>query len=400
MLVPEPPTLAQLDRITPSIYEASLDCFSKAGWYAFGGSGVVPENPAAILGASFHAVVAAAHRGELVVASDSDRVAARQLFDRTARAMYSQAHPLVRLKFPAPERLPYYNLHRERCVLLATRIASSRLSPAVPLAGTSNSPAASARTESRLCSKDGLIMGRADHIDAKSETVVDYKSGYVVEPEADAVSDSEARQLRLYAYLAIENRINVSKGTIVRGSGQRCELPISSAEAEAEANSARKQLQTLNTSISNGAIFSDLTSPSSQICRSCPCIPFCDPFWVSTKPEWASDCGSHVEGNVVDVESRQIQGVSVTTLILAIRSGTVAATQRASVEQIPSDWMKLEEDLPCPGDVLRVVHGRQLETGGSTAVIRIDKTLTAVWRVRPNSICSDNLRAHKKNHGR
>jgi len=108
----------------------------------------------------------------------------------------------------------------------------------------------------------------------------------------------------------------------------------------------------------------------------------------SVKPEWSPDCGSHVEGNVIDVESRLIQGVSLTTLSLAVRSGTIAG-QTASVEQIPSDWMKIEDDLPCSGDVVRVVHGRELEMNGNTAVVRIDKAMTAVWRLRVDTSRGD-----------
>jgi hypothetical protein len=387
MFAPEPPDMVQLARITPSIYEAGLTCLAKAAWYALGGHGVLPDNPAAILGTSFHEVVAAAHRGTLMAANHSDRTPARQLFDETVRTLHKNAHPLVKLKFPIPERLPYYNLQRERTSIIAAHIAVSRLSTGSPVETlrTSTSPA---RTESRLRSKDGLIVGRADHIDGKSESVVDYKSGYVVGADADAVSDSEARQLRLYAYLAGENGIYVSKGIVVRGSGQRCELPISPAEAEAEANSARTQLQTIDAAVTNGAVFSDLASPSPQSCKSCVCIPFCTSFWAAVKPEWSPDCGSHVEGNVIDVESRLIQGVSLTTLSLAVRSGTISG-QTASVEQIPSDWMKIEDDLPCSGDVVRVVHGRELEMNGNTAVVRIDKAMIAVWRLRVDTSRGD-----------
>ena len=384
MFVPEPPVLTQLESITPSIYEASISCLAKAAWYAFGNGGVLPEHPAAILGTAFHAVVAAAHRGQLSVEGDGDRAPARKLFDKTAQELYVKAHQLVKLKFPTEERLPFYNLHRERAALVAATIAASRPPLTGSAVGAAKAKEPAAKTEFRLRSKDGLIIGRPDHIDGRSGTIVDYKSGYVPEIEATAVSNSEARQLRLYAYLAIENGMNVAKGAIARGSGQRCELAISAAEAKAEADSARNQLCKLNAAVSNGATFGNLASPSSRNCVFCPCIPFCESFWAEAKPEWAADCGPHVEGAVLDIESRRIQGVSLTTLIVSRRSGTVPA-ERVSIEQIPSEWMRLDgEELPRRGDVVRVVHGRQLDTDESIAVIRIDKALTAVWRVRPD----------------
>jgi hypothetical protein len=389
MLAPQPPLLSQIESITPSIYEASLGCLAKAAWYAFGGNGVIPEHPAAILGTAFHAVVAAANRGRLAVASELDRGPARGLFDQVAQSLYGRAHPLIALKFPSLNRLPYYNQQRERSALIATRIAASRASSTNPSTWNSLAPAPpSLQAESRLLSADRLIAGRADHLDVNSETVVDYKSGYVAEEEVDNVSDAEARQLKLYAYLAFQNGVPISQGAIVRGDGRRCELPISASDAEAEANKARDQLRALNTAIALGGPFNDLASPSSSNCRSCPCIAFCDSFWSEARPEWSPDCGVHLEGQVLESESRQLQGVSLITLRCAIRGGTVSA-ERAVIEQIPTDWLALGGDnLPCPGDIIRVVHGRQTSTEENIAVVRIDKTVTTVWRVLAEGPCT------------
>ena len=196
------------------------------------------------------------------------------------------------------------------------------------------------------------------------------------------MSDSEARQLRLYAYLAAENGTDACTGAVVRGDGQRREFSISPAEAEAEADCAKKRLGRLNAAVSEGASFRDLASPSPSNCSFCPCLPFCGPFWTEAHAEWAADCGSHVEGKIAEIESRQIQGISLTTLVLSRRAGTVFA-QHVSIEQIPSEWMRMDGlDLPHIGDAVRVVHGRQMETDGDEAVIRVDKALTAVWRLR------------------
>lgn len=380
MFVPEAPALTPLEYITPSIYEASTGCLAKAAWYAKGERGLLPEHAAAVLGTSFHAVVAAAHRGGLAAADASDRAPARRLFDETARTLYSRTHPLVRLKFPTPERLPFYNLHRERAALIAARIASERSSVAESSAAATAGRAP--RTEFRLRSADGLIVGRPDQLDGERHAVVDYKTGHAAEPEADAVSDAESRQLRLYAYLAMQNGIAVSKGTIVRADGRRCELPIASSDAEEEADKARDQLRALNAAVNAGSRFHALASPSPQHCRSCPCIPFCDPFWVHAAQEWAGECGCNVEGKVLETESRCIQGVSLTTLLIEVRAGTVYA-QQAVVEQIPTEWLKVEGGaVPRTGDVIRVVQGRLTSADGRAAVVRVDKTTTAVWHVR------------------
>ena len=385
MFVPEQPVLAQLERITPSIYEAIINCLAKAAWFALGDAGVLPQHPAAILGTAFHMVVAAAHKGELRVAGVSDRSPARDLFDKTAQNLYLGAHRLVKLKFPSADRMPFYNLNRERAALTATSIAASRQPSAGSAAGATRLDSPAVRTESRLCSRDGRLVGRADYIDGRSSVVVDYKTGHLPEPQACVVSDSEARQLRLYAYLAAENGIHIGTGAVVRGDGQRCEIAISKVEAAAEADCARKQLDRLNVVVSQGGIFRDLASPSPRNCSFCPCLPFCGPFWAEAQPEWAANCGPHVEGDIAEIESRQIQGISLTTLVLSRRAGTVSA-QRVSIEQIPSEWMRMDGmDLPHSGDAVRLVHGRQMATDGEAAVMRVDKALTAVWRLRQNN---------------
>ena len=377
--------LARLERITPSTYEASINCLAKAAWFALGHAGVLPQHPAAILGTAFHAVVAAAHKGKLHVAGASDRSPARGLFDKTAQKLHSGAHRLVKLKFPSADRLPFYNMNRERAALTATPIAASRPPSAGSRTQVTRLDSPAVRTESRLSSRDGCLVGRADHIDGRSSIVVDYKTGHVVGGKASVMSDSEERQLRLYAYLAAENGIDVGTGAVVRGDGRRCEIAISPAEAEAEADRAKKQLGRLNAAVSEGAPFQDLASPSPKNCSFCPCLPFCGPFWTEAKPEWAADCGSHVEGNIAGIESRQTYGISLTTLLLSRRAGTVFE-QRVSIEQIPSEWLRMDGlGLPHIGDALRVVHGRQLETDGDAAVIRVDKALTAVWRLRQNN---------------
>lgn len=381
MIVPEPPSLTHLKHISPSIYEASITCLAKGVWFALGDTGILPQHPAAILGTAFHVVVGAAHNGKLLAATTSDHSVARELFDKTAGKLHLGSHPLLKLKFPSEDRLPFYNLKREQAAIAATRIAESRL-PARSAAGSVRLGSAVVRTESRLRSKDGRLVGRPDHIDERSGVVVDYKTGHLSKAEACAVSDSEARQLRLYAFLASENGIEIGTGAVMRGDGRYCEIAISPAEAEVEMASAIKQLRRLNSAASEGASFGDLASPSPTNCSFCPCLPFCVPFWAMAQPEWSIECGTHVEGSITEMESRRIQGISLTTLALAKRAGTVS-TQRILIEQIPTNWMRLEGlDLPRVGDTVRVVHGRKMETERDGVVIKVDKTSTALWRLR------------------
>lgn len=379
MIVPRPPLPVHLKRITPSIYEASIHCLARAAWYALGDVSVLPQHPAAILGTAFHVVVAVAHKGALRVATDTDRAPARRLFDESMQKLYLDAHPLVKLKYRSADRLPFYYLTRERAAFAATPIAASLLRSERSTMRRAESGSATMKTEPYLQSRDGRLVGRADHIDGRSGVVVDYKTGHT---KAYAVSDAEARQLRLYAYLAAENGVDIRAGAVVRSDGQRCDIEITPAKAMAEADCARRQLDKLNAAASDGASFEDLASPSPDNCSFCPCLPFCAPFWTAACSEWAADCGSHLEGSIDEIETQQSQGFSLTTLALAKRAGTISAA-RVSIEQIPTQWMTMGGmDLPQIGDAVRVIDGRQTETDGDAPVIRVDKTATVVWRLR------------------
>jgi len=381
MIIPKLPQIKELANITPSIYEASLSCFSKAIWYAFGPQDVIPENPASIIGSSFHSVLAAAHRGELLVAGKSDPDRARQVFDATAQTLCNQAHPLVRLKHTEPARLPFYNMNRERAALIAVGVAQPGLSSAQTSNDGFTRPASPNRTESRLRSIDGLIVGRVDHIEGKAQTIIDYKSGYSDQIKGDVVSDSEARQLCLYAYLAIDNGITISKGAVIRGDGRRCEIDMSLSSINEEADNTRNQLRELNKAINDGAEFDDLATPTSGNCRFCPCIPFCSKFWASADDSWQPECGSHVDGRILEAETVVMSGISITTFLVDIQFGTVQ-NKHISVEQIPTGWMTLKGSaLPEPGARIRVVNGRLSIIDENTATIRADRATTTVWSV-------------------
>lgn len=381
MIVPEAPALAERDYITPTIYEAALVCHAKATWCAFGQRGVIPEHPAALLGTCFHAVVAAAHIGALDDDDDSAQTTARHRFDESAQSLYDEAHALLRLKFPCIERLPYYNMHRERAVLHASRIALSRQHGASAEARAASAASQGGRTEVRLCSQDGKIVGRPDHFDRGASAVVDYKTGRVDDTDETMVSEAEARQLRLYAYLGIQNDISVSTGVIVRRSGQRSELSISLADACTEADRAREQLSAFNSGVRSASSFADISSPSPEACRMCPCIAFCEAFWNAVNLEWTKTCGLHVEGEIAEIAETQLYGVALITMMLSPRRGNLQVEQVA-VEQIPKQWLTLEgQAAPEVGDLVRLIHGRQSDSDETSAVIRADKTLTSIWRV-------------------
>ena len=329
------------------------------------------------MGTCFHAVVEAAATGRFSTENDEAAgVAAREMFDQRATAAYGRAHELLRVKYRSVEVLPYYYLFRERAALIARRVADRRV-PSLPPAESGAATSARHLVEMTLTSRDGLLFGRPDYVDLQAREIVDYKTGGSVDDVA-AMSPAEVRQLRLYVHLALENDHAVQLGVIVRPGGQRTETEVTRSDADAEGRQARAALAQFNQAA--GRPFAAVAQPSPEACRYCPCIPSCEPFWRDAAPAWLEDCGAHVEGRITAITESQVQGIPVMTFDLQVSHGTVAAA-RAFIEQVPESWTTTGgRPRPAIGDVLRIVHGRAISPD-SSPVIRVDRTLTALWTV-------------------
>lgn len=374
MLIPNEPTTKKIRTVSPSLYETLLGCPARASWYASAPRGAMPPHPSGLLGTCFHAVMEGLQKGVIDGADDEERrSAARNVFDELAARMHGEAHPLIRVKFPSPQGLPYYNLIRER----AAAVAGSYAPAASRTQGDDG--AHSTIAEARFESSDGVIVGRPDLIDAERGEVVDYKTGQPAAEDAFRVSDREARQLSLYVYLADQSGIAVTRGTIVRGNGDTASVDIPREAAEKEAEKARTLLSEFNSAIDAGRSFYELARPSAPVCRFCPCIPFCEPFWASVEPSWAEECGCHVEGTVRSVEPATVQGTDLLTLEVDASRGTVGECV-ASIEQIPTAWVLADGDRrPQPGDTIRVVDARVVSS--EPPVLRSDRIMTSLWRL-------------------
>jgi RecB family exonuclease len=319
----------------------------------------------AVLGTCFHEVMEAAAEGQFE--GSEAREAALNLFDRLAAAAHARSHPLLRLKFRTPDRMPYYHLLRERAAVAVGDGRQSRRAHA----GTA------AVVETTLSSADGLIRGRPDRLDVDSQEVVDFKTGNVPEGAEQSVSDREKRQLLLYAHLAIENGINVTRGTIVRGNGQRATVELPAAQIEAEAVRAREELADFNSAVEDGTTFGELASPDPSTCRFCSCIPFCEAFWESSNESWRETLGTHAEGVVVAVTDTVQQAIDLVSFEVTVSRGTIPKGP-AWLEHAPSDWITVSDaEIPKVGSTVRVIDGRLASE--EPAVIRPDRVMTSIW---------------------
>ena len=371
MRVPKPPPIARLDTISPTVYEAARHCLARASWLASGDRNAVPPNPTALLGIGVHGVLQFASRLASPGSTEGQRAEeeAKQ-FDEKMQELFQNSHTLIRAKFGTPERIPFYNLYRGR----AGRIASQLSRRSSTRVGSSDAGGFGPRRlrELMLTSRDQVVRGRPDLIDVENATVLDYKMGSA--RGSQELTESEARQLKLYAYLARENGIPVRKGVVERGNRTRAETQISRTDAEDEGRRAHEALMELNRF--SGRQFEEAASPSPRGYRYCPCIPFCPAFWAAAGPTWNAECGIHIEGAV-----KSIEGEAAMSLHLQVSRGTTGRV-RAVVSQFSERWFGVEQGNYLQlGEPIRVTDARQANKTTIPTEFRADRATMAIWRV-------------------
>ncbi|MGH9604942.1 MAG: PD-(D/E)XK nuclease family protein [Terracidiphilus sp.] len=376
MFVPQPPAVRAIERITPTLYDALLKCEARGAWIASETLDRVPPHPRALLGIAAHAVVERARTGRLDGESAEDRLEfAAALFDTRMAELFSKTTPLLRVKFPAPERLPFYYLYRARASQLAAELTPRRLSPETrAMHDAAHRPKVA--IEGPLLSSDGRVAGRPDVLDSVRMQVVDSKFGIPANPKE--LSTSEARQLRLYAFLAQENGVPVRTGVIERGDRTKLQLPISREEAINEGKQAIAALDAFNKNA--GKHFDELASPSPENCRFCPCIAFCERFWSTSEPIWSATCGTHIEGVIDSVG----EGEELVSIHLDVRRGT-GPHGRGVITRLSRDWLTFDgTPMPASGQSIRVVDATVVPEAKDPAVFTGDKVATAVWMLAPD----------------
>jgi len=351
-----------------------MQCTSRAAWLAGGDRKLLPSHPRALLGIGLHAVLERARSGGIAGATEDERrVEAERVFDGKMRDLFTAAHPILHAKFEESNRLPFYNLYRAR----AAQMAVDAVGVIGPWAKQHTSLASSGPiVEAALVSKDGRVTGRADVLDPANETVVDYKTG--VPRGSSPITDSEIRQLRLYAFLASENGMNIRHGVIERADRTRAEVAISAEQAAEEGRRALAVLDQYNRH--TGESFDSAASPSEEACRFCPCIPFCEAFWNTAEREWREQCGTHAEGVVESIE-----GGNVVSINLNVMRGT-SPRGPAVITRLSREWLTMAgADVPRPQETIRITDAAYVADSTAPAILRADRTMTAVWTVPSHS---------------
>jgi len=375
MTLPRLPKPARLTRLSPTTYEALRVCRAKAAWLAFGEQGALPGNSFALLGSCFHAVAAAAQKGQLRAADGNVTEAARQMFDAEAEKRYALAHKALKAKYSAKERLPFYYARREAAAVLARTICAKVVETAPTAHGT---PARLA--ENSLQSKDGLLYGRPDLLDIKQGEVVDYKTRREAGSEAEQITEQERRQLHLYAHLAAENGWPIQRGVILLASGTKLEMEIDAQAAQHEAQQARQELASFNAAVSESTTFTELATPSAENCRFCPCMVVCAAFWQQAEPTWRDKIGIQVQGRLTETPPAVDAGTGFLALHLAETTGTAERGREIVLEQMPATWLLgAEETRLEKGAHITIINARESSSTEEKVILRADRADTEVW---------------------
>ena len=378
MALPSPPKPAKISRLSPSTYEAARLCKARTAWLVFGERNALPESPSAILGSCFHELAAAAQSGQFRNTVDALETQARRRFDEEAEKRFAQAHEMFKAKFGTKERLPYYYMQREAAVALVRKLSEE--SSYVSIRHAETPKTASRPIEQSLKSKDGLLSGRPDLIAASVGEVVDYKTRRESADAPNEVTEREARQLRLYAYLADENEIKIRRGVIILASGRQLTIDISAKEAQAEAHIAVDALHSYNAVIGDKTTFEEIAEPSPENCRYCPCIMLCEPFWQQADNSWQEYVGTQVQGRLTSVSKANVQGMNLVTMHLNEVRGTISNSIDVVLEQVPEDWLLggLGASLT-PGTLVRIINAYAVAGTLDRTILRADRAATEVW---------------------
>ena len=130
MLVPRPPAVASIERISPTVYELARRCVARASWAVAGNHGRVPPQPRALLGIGAHAIFERARRAGLPGETQEEWTrAAAAAFDEKVGVLFTQTHPLLRAKFETVEHIPYFHIYRARTALIAATLAAKASGP-------------------------------------------------------------------------------------------------------------------------------------------------------------------------------------------------------------------------------------------------------------------------------
>jgi hypothetical protein len=187
--------------------------------------------------------------------------------------------------------------------------------------------------EERLVSADGFIEGTPDVVVIHEDgcTIIDHKTGEVLDTEGVETKEPLETQIRLYASLAEEvHHAPARRGVLL--SFRRGAVDVSVSEPELSA--ARARAAALRHEYNARAPGPQPAIASNETCTWCEHKARCDGFWAAASAGVLDSKGDALCGHVCG--SAEMATVGVAAITLEVTIGTSSVGDEVIVAEIPS----------------------------------------------------------------
>ncbi|KUO74509.1 MAG: hypothetical protein APF77_18430 [Clostridia bacterium BRH_c25] len=289
-------TLKQLNRISPSKYFSLQACILREVWSADNQTkGLLPVAPIIKIGTVAHKVLELAAKG--LVKTEEDAV---KQWDIGVKATEEEMNSswLEKHLLPLSKKARYYEVKRQQCLIMVRSILGRG-------SGKGIIRPSSIKVEVWVESSNGKVAGKIDVVRQTSEGVqiVDYKTGAVLEINADAdeIKLEYQLQLKIYAALYNEKYGNWPEHLVILTLGHKeYEIPFTKKECKNLLEKASARLDEVNAMIASAHSVKELANPTPDNCRYCTFRPACEVYWTTRDLTglWPIDC----YGRVIDLK--------------------------------------------------------------------------------------------------
>jgi RecB family exonuclease len=343
-ILPDILQIAPIRRISPSRFISLKECALKEVWTAARQPMLLPQSPAARVGAVIHRLLEEAGKGFFANATMSVQSRWEELIQDTETEMRESW--LDRFLIPLRRTVADYEVRRIRACRKASEVAQDS-------SGTYESTSHTQRIlyEAWVASSGGLIGGFIDQVREAKDSVVlrDYKSGHILDKQqndqAPGIKEAYQIQLRIYAalYRSTYGRWP-TRLVLVPLQGAEQEVPFRPSDCEELVQEAVQRLKEVNAIIDQLTVAlaaadpADLLArPTASACRYCLFRPCCSAYH-KTRPIRDDSTWPHdVWGTLIEV--RQLANGRLTLSLRSENRGPAVIHVRGldpSVERHPA----------------------------------------------------------------
>ena len=293
------PLAKPLTSISPTAFNAAVECKLKAVWQASGNPPLLPGSPKARVGSVVHQLLSEAGSGRLQPREDTINHRWEQLIDQADTRIASST--VEKHLSPLKRSVPDIDVRRIRAIRRAQEIA--QVSTPRSLGSTNPTAIPQYGYEIPVRSRDHTVQGTLDaalYQGPDRTTIQDFKSGPIMETDEDGNTQPRTSyqiQLKMYAALYAEDFERWPESLqLVSLVGTTTEVAFDPNECLSLVNQAKTILKEINESISRHSpktVQSVLAQPSPNACRFCPYRPACLPYRSKqsseSTPDWPTD---------------------------------------------------------------------------------------------------------------